>query len=145
MLSNAGSHPEDFSLAKEFWIFLYQSYELLYLGYSFQMSQPILREFITLFAYIPLVFSDDWKEALLQAEGVLRLDAGFAAYAFKAISQNGVNITDLSETVSEMFGGVGQFVNNLEILNRSGFKLYPEFFPYDQLISEWDSVRSRMG
>ncbi|MEC4684039.1 MAG: hypothetical protein VST70_10260 [Nitrospirota bacterium] len=145
LVSNAETHPEGFSLAKKFWIFLYHCYELLYLGYSFQISQPILREFITLFAYIPLVFRDDWKKALLQAEGVLRLDAGFAAYTFKAISQNGVNITDLSETVSEVFGGVGQFVNNLEILKRSGFKLYPEFFSYDQLISEWDSVRSRMG
>ncbi|AIA31676.1 MAG: hypothetical protein M1532_01415 [Nitrospirae bacterium] len=145
LVSNVETHPEGFSLTKEFWIFLYHCYESLYLGYSFQMSQPILRAFITLFAYVPLVFKADWKEAILQAEGILRLDAGFGAYAFKAISQNGVNITYLSEAVSEIFGGVGEFVNNLEILKRSGFKLYPEFFSYDQLISEWDSVRSRMG
>lgn len=145
LLSTAGSPPEDFSLAKEFWIFLYQSFESLYLNYSFQRSQPVLREFITIFAYIPHVFRPDWKESVLLADGLLRLDTGFAANAFKAISQNGVNEAELSETVSEMFGGVGQFVNNLEILNRSGFKLYPEIFSYDQLVAEWNSVRSRVG
>ena len=70
---------------------------------------------------------------------------GFAAYVVKAISQNGVNVAELSETVREMFGGVGQFVDNLEILNRSGFKLYPELYSYDQLIAEWNSVRSRVN
>jgi hypothetical protein len=145
LLSTAGSPPEDFSLAKEFWFFLYQSFESLYLNYSFQRSQSVLREFITMFSYVPLVFGADWKESILLADGLLRLDTGFAAYVVKAISQNGVNVAELSETVREMFGGVGQFVDNLEILNRSGFKLYPELYSYDQLIAEWNSVRSRVN
>jgi len=140
LLSNVGSHSGDVSFAKEFWTFLYHCYESLYLGYSFQITQPILREFIALFAYIPLVFRADWKDAISQAEGILRLDAGFTATAFKAISQNGVGNTDLSMTIYEMFGGSEQFGNNLKILNRYGFKLYPEIYSYDQLISEWTVV-----
>lgn len=137
LLSNAGSHPEDFSLAKEFWIFLYQSYELLYLGYSFQLSQPIHREFITLFSYVPLVFRADWEEAISQAEGILCLDAGVTASVFKTISENGVDKSDLSGTLYGLFGGFESFENNLKTLNQCGFKLYPEIYSYDQLVLDW--------
>ena len=142
LLSDIGSHPRDPDLAKKLWGFLYQSYEFIYLSFSFRKSQPILREFITLFAYIPIVFKESWKEAIHQSADLLCVDVGFAAYAFKSISQNGINNLTLSESIIEIFGGVKEFVSDLEVFNRCSFKIYPEFFSYNQLIEGWKSLRS---